>query len=461
MFQSIRNRTDHTQFDLIIDNFLKFNSSYHEDKTVGLKHLKLLDFDGLFATDGDARALTCGDQDMASEKQTKEYIKTLFHDNNANLNFVASCECGALVGNYYTGMECPDCKQEAHTNFADELKYRAWLEIPDYMPPILHPVAFNVLNDWLRTFQQAPVLSYLLDVDKDLPAKFSHLGQGFKYFYENFDDIVNFFMTKYVPATPGDYRERCKYIPMFIKKYRNIMFVRHVPILNQSLHLITRSGSMSFSDECSKHFLKARVELSKLMYAYNNSPVNDSFLDQHLYSVFQSYMAYVDSITKVKLAKKKGYIRKCILGSRYHCSFRGVIIPITGVHTSDELVLPWRIGVAIFKEEIFNVLTNRMGYSTDQALAKHARAIVAFDQEIADIFKTLIKECPYKGLPILFNRNPSIQHGAIQLLFVIAIKSNMFDDTISWSARILKACNALRIRANIFENLSTILYKVA
>lgn len=442
MFDTIKSKIDPTQFYATMEEFLANIDKPSDIASRGLAHLKLLDFDNLFASDGDARALTCGESDMISENQTKEYIKTLFNDNNANLNFVATCNCGRLTGNFYTGIICPKCGVEVHTNFANELKYRLWLEIPEFMPPILHPVAYRVFNeDWLRGIKSVPVMDYLLDVDLNLPPALGQLGQGFKYFHDNFDDIVNFFMTKYNPPS-ADYKERSINIPKFIEMYRDRLFVRHVPILNQSLHLITRSGSMSYSDLCSKHFLKARIELSKAVYAYHNSPVGPSFLDQRLFTIYQSYSAYVDNIIKVKLTGKHGFIRKCVLGSRYHSTFRGVISPLSGPHTSDEMKIPWRVGVVILKAEIFNFLTHKYKLNPDQALTKIKRAIHVYDNDIAEIFKQLFRDCPYKGLPVLWNRNPSMVLGSIQLFFVVDIKTNLDDNTISWSYRVVKAANA-------------------
>ena len=49
-------------------------------------------------------------------------------------------------------------------------------------------------------------------------------------------------------------------------------------------------------------------------------------------------------------------------------------------------------------------------------------AINVYDYEIDVIMQNMIKDCPYKGLPILMNRNPSLRIGSIQLLFVTKIK---------------------------------------
>ena len=58
-----------------------------------------------------------------------------------------------------------------------------------------------------------------------------------------------------------------------------------------------------------------------------------------------------------------------------------------------------------------------------------------YDPLVDEIMQTLISECGYtdkdgnfvnlKGLPVLFGRNPTLHHGAIQLLFVPKVKTDL------------------------------------
>lgn len=392
----------------------------------------LVDYDQMFLSDPDAKIIPCGEQSAVTKNQTKEYIAALFQDGTKDLNFIASCECGNLVGNFYEGVTCKKCNTVVKTNFASELKFRAWLEIPQmkedphdpgFIPPILHPALYIILDRWLGRSGGTSVLQALLDPDTDMPAslKNSGLGQGFRYFYNNFDDIMNYFLTSYPPLKAPGAKARSQYIPDLLKAYRHIAFFRHVPILNQSLHLLTTSGTMIYSDDCSGAILKARIELSHMLYMYQNGPTGHKFIDQRVWAMYSAIVEYVKTISEVKLLGKKGYIRKLILGARLHCSARAVITPISGEHDCDELHIPWRMGVGLLKLEIINVLMNRYDYTMPEALAKQQRATVQYDEDIDMIMNTLIDECknltevyvPHlqasihaKGLPVLFGRNP-------------------------------------------------------
>ena len=401
-------------------------------KTIKAAYPGLVDYDAMFLSDPDAKIIPCGEVSTITKNQTKEQIASLFQDGTKDLNFIASCDCGNLVGNFYEGMTCKKCKTVVKTNFASELKFRAWLEIPQlkddpndpgFIPPILHPALYIILDRWLGRSGGVSVLQALLDPDTDLPKslKDSGLGQGYRYFYNNFDDIMNYFLTQYAPLKAPGARSRSQYIPELLKTYRPIAFFRHIPILNQSLHLLTTSGTMMYSDDCSGAILKAKIELSNLLYVYNNGPTGMKFIDQRIWTMYSAFIEYVKTISEVKLLGKKGYIRKLILGARLHCSARAVITPISGIHECDEVHIPWRMGVGLLKLEILNVLMNRFGYSMPEALAKQQKATMQYDKDIDEIMQTLIEECktltnvyvPHldamihpKGLCLLIGRNP-------------------------------------------------------
>lgn len=406
-------------------------------------HLSLLDFDGIYAGDPDAKVLAKTDTLLSDQDYLRQQ---LFSDDVTDLNFVSSCSCGNLTGNFYEGTVCPTCKTVVRTNFADELKFRAWLEIPDVMPPILHPVAYMVLEKWIGK----NLLNDLLDVDAELPASIRQtLGTGFHYFYENFDDIIRFFATNKTVMTPAR-RKRTADILEFIKYYRPIIFVRHMPVLNQSLHVITHTGTMTYSDTAASHILNAFTALSGAVYSFQNSPRPLVYVDQHLKKMYEEYLHYTDNIINTKLVHKEGLIRKYILGTRIHNSFRAVIVPITTEHSVDDLHIPWKIAVVGLKLEILNVLTHpdrQYKMSMPEALALHAKAIGTFDPIIHEVIKTLKKECPYKGFPVLFGRNPGLRHGAVQLRYATHVKIEIEDNTLGLSASALSALNAIQLAA--------------
>ena len=374
------------------------------------------DFDKMFYESG-AKPIPC-EQQFTSKAQMREQIQALFQESAKELTFVASCDCGHLEGNFYEGMICNRCHTPVKTNFADKIQFRAWLELPDFAPSIIHPAVYRTLDKWLGKCKSVSILEALLNVDIELPQPLQGvLGQGFTYFYQNFDDIMRFFLNDYAPLKQPAAKARSEGIAEYIERFRDRIFIRHIPLLNQSLHLITTSGTMQYSDDTVEAILDAKAELSTLIYVYKNGTVGPKFVDQRMWGIQNAVYNYSTLIAKVKLISKIGYIRKLVLGARLHCSYRAVIVPITEPHEADELHLPYLAGVTCWKLELINLMINRMGMTVPQAIAKHKAALARFDEDVWNLLNTLIEECRtyakqygldyVKGLCTLFGRNPS------------------------------------------------------
>ena len=98
--------------------------------------------------------------------------------------------------------------------------------------------------------------------------------------------------------------------------------------------------------------------------------------------------------------------------------------------------------VQSLKLEILNRLVSKYNIDPNDAIYRHNKSFSQYDPIIAEIMNDLIKECPYKGLPLIFGRNPSLQHGAMQLFFITKFKTNIDDESISISPLVLSAPNA-------------------
>lgn len=386
--------------------------------------LPLLDYDRLFFSDPDARSVPYGMETFASNKQAESFMAEIYMEEEESdlINFDAGCSCRHIKGNFYVGMECPKCKTVVRDAFASEIKFKAWLTLPEYAPPMLHPAAYWVLKKWMGSTKNVFLLDCLLSVDladKMPPELLEKVGCGYRNFYDNFDIIIAYLYNEYPPFQTSQVRDKGKSIPEYIEKYRDIMFIHHVPILNSNLHLMTSNGSIKFIDVTSQHIVKCIVELSNLEYRQSTGARPELYLDQQIYSIYNCYYEYVYSIVDNKLAKKPGYIRRHMVGSRLHFTSRAVILPITGEHDMDEIYIPWRMGVTMYGLEIHNLLVNRYGYTEPDAMSKRHNALFKYDPEISDIMKTLIAEAghinpdgtfeKFKGLCVIFGRNPTLR----------------------------------------------------
>lgn len=420
---------------------------YHESEH--LAALPIVNYDQLFHEDPDAYVIEASESTVLTKDQMTQHKLLFFQDGSKDLTNISSCDCGHVTGNYMTGCKCPICHTVCKTNFAEELKFRAWLEIPDFLPPVLHPSVYLVLDNWLGSFSKAAgrVMQVLLNPDLPLPEEYQGtLGQGFWFFYRNFDNIINFFATQYKKLNTPESRKKTANVLKFINLYRDRLFLRHIPALNASLHLSTQSGSITYSDNVVKYIIQAKIELLQLIYVHYNATSADNYVDRRMLAMYQAFLDYSTAILNEKLLKKPGFIRKHLLGARLYCTARAVIIPLFDVHDYDEIHIPWLMAVQVLKLEIINVLMNRKGKTEREALAIHRRALAQFDPEVYEIMNTLLGECgcgdkKFKGLPVLMGRNPSLRLGAIFLLFATKIKPEFEDATVGISSLVSSAPN--------------------
>lgn len=392
--------------------------------------LKLLNFDETYHNNpGEILPVR---ENLVKKSLVKKYITDIFLFED-KVSFKASCGCGALQGNFYEGTKCPDCGEIVQYSLAHDMTYRFWLQLPTFAPPVLNPKAYRILDSWLGSYDKGTrFLNVLLGNDEQpLPKELSWYTPGWKSFYENFDPLMDFLLNQYKIHQRASRKTETERIRAFIQYNRNALFANLFPILNSTLHLITHTGELKYVDQTVNHIIEMIVDISMAQHRWDNMNKGVDFINKSMKAIYDSYLNYTESIMNVKLINtvnpKRGFIRKHMMGSRFHFTFRSVIVPITEPAMADEIHLPWRIAVEGLKLEIINVLVNRRNMDVISAQTKVEEALQTYNPDIHDIIKTLIFECPYKGLPIIGNRNPSLIHGAIQLFYFTKV---LIDDNV-------------------------------
>jgi len=393
-----------------------------------------------------------------SEMNFSEAITKLVYTDNktGDIGFMAECDCGFLKGNYHEGSKCPYCNGIVKTGFVHNLQHKVWISIPEEIKAVPHPTFYFILSSWLSKGskkEKGYYLNVILNPDEEYPEDMvGHFtGHGFNYFYENINYILDFFFHVH-PKTSK--KKEVPYIKMFIDLYKDRLFCTKLPILSNELHPISRSGpTLKYTDNSSKNILEAIIDLANIEFAKQSTHVNPVRIEKTVLKAYNSYINYLDTLIDSKLAQKYGHIRHHIFGSRFHGTYRTVIVPIMGEHIGDEIHVPWKIIVNTYLLMIINKLVFKYGASMEAAYARCVKALNRYDHQIDLILQELLRECPYKGFPTLMNRNPSLKHGAIQLLFMTKYKPmltiapaddslvSIDDNTIAISPMILKAPN--------------------
>lgn len=395
--------------------------------------LKPVNFERIYAQNP---GLILNGEAMRTRNAAREIITNVIRDGEATLSFVPTCECGdpSMSGEFNVGKICRFCGTEVSERFADVFDYETWIEIPDGFPPVLHPLAYLKLSNWLNK-----TLTAILDprVENEKLDKYIH-GRGYTYFYENFKEIIDVLATVYPQTSKKDVAADTV---EYLNRYSDTIFCRHLPIASSSLNVMTVNKGRKSFDPQAEVILRAVVEISESEMAVRNGIKRPGYVDKSILGFSELYMEYVIGIIK-RNNKKEGPVKHEGFGSRMMFTGRAVIIPALGVHDPDETYIPWKLFVAVYQLQIINKLVNVYGYTVPDALGVHREASYRYVPVIDEIAQTLIKESPFGGLVVLIGRNPTINFGSAQTLRVTKVKTNPDDCTINFSTSIVERPNA-------------------
>lgn len=379
----------------------------------------IIDLDNLFSRTSNTIVFN----DVMLDRTPEEVVDILCDISNDKSDSVATCQCEATSGNYYTGMKCRVCGTICQSNLFGEIRNDSWLEIPASIKGVLNPQVFRILSDWLGNTNHQPILKQILNMQlpvEPIPNSPFFTGQGFNWFYDNFDAVISFYLSSH-PIMPK--RNLAPVIKLFLETTGKAIWCTKLPILSKLIQPISRvNKDVRYADPDIENLMKAIFTLRSVLLAEKMMKFSADHVDRNFFSVYNEFLMYTNNILVHKLPKKPSILRKHVFGSRTHCSGRSVAIPIAGPHDADEMYLPWKLGIKMYEYHILSILVNKYNMPAFKAFNRIMNAINIYDHDIDLIMQSLIADCPYKGLPILMNRNPSLRIANIQLLYVTKIK---------------------------------------
>lgn len=406
-----------------------------------------IDFERMFQESYNAKIINQGH--LAVKRLSDEFTKAVFAESDQDVPYQPSCDCKRLKGQMHINMICPLCNTKVSTEFVDHLSHTAWLGIPEGLPKLLHPVWYMVLRDWLGGKKgESSIIDAILNPELELPKDLKPIipEQSYIYFYQHADEILNILMNMYEPTKR---KKNTPWIKRMYHEFKHILFTSKFPILHNSLHpFMSGSSTLKYVDKPCKEILNAIFDLSAITFSYETqwkdrvlTEKRKREINKTLYDIYRNIITYYVILINEKVGKKSALMRKHNFGTRMHFTIRSVVVPITGAHSPDEIYLPWKCVVNAYKMEIIGRLIYDHGVEAPKAFSQHLRALVHYDPMIHEIMEKLMKECPFKGLPFLIGRNPTLRLFSIMQLFCTKIKTNLSDQTISISPLILKGSN--------------------
>lgn len=331
-----------------------------------------------------------------------EYVSTIakmVHARGNQTDFIATCQCGTLSGNYLEGVFCEDCRTFVRNDMEsgrDGYPYRTWVEIPPILPHgWLHPTAYSMLREWTRysVTKKEPktYIDAILNPDiplSEIPEELKYLasrGRGFAFLKQNFREFINTVCD--IPKYRKDKKKRLDTDDVIecLRRFKDRLWVTHLPILHSSLHaLVAPDGGTdnkkNYTDKNSRHVSQLASTLSQIQF--EGEDLSEDRLNRMFFQAYMSYHEYAAYAVGFIIDKKEGIARQHIFGARYHWSVRAVITPLTGKHDIDEIHLPYTAGVNMFRIELLGRLVHEFKMLPVDAWARFDRALTTFDEDI-------------------------------------------------------------------------------
>lgn len=414
--------------------------------------IELVDLDRVFETASNPPVIV--NKFNINTQADKDLLDSLIYTNyeGDSLNVVPQCECGKTRGASKINSRCPRCGRQIFPVSERPLESLLWLAPPEGVKTFINPQAWTMISKAL-THGGVNGLAWLCDPTMPVGhephreiRRLMDLGieRGINNFFDNFDEIVEMLFNANVIS--GTSRRQKEDLYLFIKLNRDRIFCGHLPIPSRLGFVTERSITGSFADTTMKTAIDAIRTISSTVHSL--MPLDIRRLQARTVKANEFLAQYHQDYMSTTLTSKRGWLRKNVYGSPLYFTFRAVISSLSERHEYDELHLPWGVAVSVYEIHLTSKLMRRIDETTGRPftpnrIKQHLREhTLRYSPLLDELFKELIAECPHKGLPVLFNRNPSLDRGSIQQFFVTKIISDPKINAVAMSVLALKAPNA-------------------
>lgn len=411
-------------------------------------YAEMIDYDRLYETVSD-RAIIVNDFDVRDELQKERLMKLLYTEYEGDtFDNTPSCDCSELKGEFNVGLRCGNCGTTVSAVTERPMESILWIRVPDGVHSFISPAAWAIFTrNKAFKYKSVEMIRWLCDptytvksgIDKHDPLfnKYREMGwkRSINYFIDNFDDALQV-MYDFRVVSPARARATME---RFISENRDRFFPKYLPIPNRAIFITEKTAVGTYIDQVIYPAIDAVLTIASS--ESSAVPITQRKKENRTVKVIHQLTTYYGEYMKNNLSPKPGMFRRQVYGSRLDFSGRAVISSTSAPHKYDELYFPWGMSVMMLKTHINSKLL-KMGYTPSQCeefLMLHTNH---FHPLLDKIFKELISESPYPGLPVLLQRNPSLVRGSAQQFYVTRIKPDTKDNTISISTLTLAAPNA-------------------
>lgn len=414
--------------------------------------IRLVDLDRVFETASTPPVIINSfNVETLEDKQILDSLIYTYYEGDS-LNVVPTCDCKRTKGAAKIGSKCPRCGSEIRPVSEQPLESLLYIAPPEGVKTFINPQAWTMLSKAL-THGGINGLAWLCDPYMPVGSephreirRLMDLGieRGINNFYDNFDEIINMLFNAGVIS--GTSRRQKEDLYQFIQLNRNKIFCKHLPIPSRLGFVTERSITGSFADTTMKPAIDAIRTISSTVHSI--TPLDLRKLQGRAVKANEYLAQYHQEYMAATLTSKRGWLRKHVFGSPLYFTFRAVISSLSERHEYDELHLPWGVAVSTYAVHLTSKMYRMINPETERPFTpnevlRHLREhTLRYSPLLDQLFDELIAESPHKGLPVLFNRNPSLDRGSIQEFFVTKIIKDPKINAVKMSVLTLKAPNA-------------------
>ncbi len=413
-------------------------------------HLELTNFDDIFHSTRSDKVLINEIDIFSTENKT--WIDNLILKNYSedNLSIIPSCQCGELKGTYYVGDVCPSCKTTVTSSVEDSLSFLLWVKAPLEVEYFVSPILLAILrNRYKITKPNVPLIDYIMTpaytIDRKHQKKNMFMLERLDYllqangikktyndFVKHFFKIIEILDAEFVKEKAADKQE----FQDFLLENKSKLFSQYLPFPNKVMFAMDSNELGKFIDKSILNPINVIRRLTGIDLHTKPSYVKQRKVAKSLIDLSEFYVGYM----KTTFFSKPGLLRQHISSTRSHFTARAVISSLIGPHEYDEIHLPWSLSCTLFREHILNCLYRR-NFTYKQAVNFLVYCNKIYSPLLDEIFKEIIRDAG-GCVKAFFNRNPSLHRGSIQTVRITQIKSNVDDNTISFSLLIMPSFNS-------------------
>ena len=330
------------------------------------------------------------------------------------------CDCGFTKSRINFNTICPLCGTKVKY-VDDDFSYFGWIILKH--DHYIHPLMYKKIESFIGKKEFDAILEYHREetIDGEVepfkvvdPAE-PYRSAGIKMFEEKFDEIMDFYLKK---------KPNKRDLYDHIMKNKDKIFPRSIPVYTTLLRPYDIDGRTFNHEDSNPKFNIINKMATKLNNRDLKVEQSEIVIEELLKSLQDAVMALYEYITNI-LIGKKGNIRQ-LFGGRYNFTSRCVIVSDNKLRI-DQVKLPYKCLVVWLEPQIKNILVKSYNMSYNQAEEYVFKAQVQPDKTIANIIMSIIHSHK-EGLPVIINRNPTINYGSLLQMFCVGMNEDMEND---------------------------------